>query len=161
MQSKSPIIIIFILFLALISIFNYVRLSHRADEFMDRVEKEVLARYDRKQALDSMKPMILDMAVESGISLEDDDLSVRFLNPGEPGASARGEVVTLQASFNVEWVFLKKRFDQERRREFTNNQPRRAPSDRGFQVGVNVSRPSRDVGSHRKTIDRAKSGQNE
>jgi len=161
MQSKSPLIVIAVLCFGLVTVFNYVRLSQRADSFMDRIGKEALGRHDRNMGLGPLKPVILNMAQDAGINLYEDDITIRFLDPSDLHASTQGDVVEVAASFDVNWIFLKKHFQKTATREFKNGSPGRTPSDRGFQIGVNVSRPSRGMKSHRDTIDRAKTGQME
>ena len=161
------IVVIVALAAVLFTGLTYFNMTKHADRFMVRIEREVVALFDRRDGLGSIEESVMRIAKEEGIALAKEDLTVRIAPINSLGAAMSAPESSTEA------IEVVTRFRLERY-VFSGNYTRRvikyltgAPSGSqsyssgGFSSGVNMSSPSRDIQSHRDSIGRAVRGENE
>ena len=160
------IVIILVIVAVIFTGLSYYNMTKRADRFMLRIERDVVALYDRRDGLQSIEQSVLRIAGEEGIKLEKDDLKVRLAPVNSLGAALAApdnstEAIEVVATFPLEQSIFSANYTR-RVIKYLGAAPAgsQSYSSGGFTGGVNMSHPTRDVQSYRDSVGRAAAGQN-
>jgi uncharacterized membrane protein len=164
------LLVVIILCLALFTGFVYYNMSKQADRFMTRIQREVLELFDRRAGLDPVKEAVQQIADEENIAIQPRDISVQIVPTTSSHAAAAvgmaavdsaGEAIEVTVDFTVEQYLFSRTFTRKAAKQL-KGMPAGGSSHSagGFTGGVNLSHPTRDVHSHRQSVDRAVRGKN-
>lgn len=162
------LLIVIILCVALFTGFVYYNMSKQADRFMTRIQREVLELFDRREGLDPVKEAVQQIAREDNITIHPADITVQIVPTTSSHAAAAvgmaavgsaGEAIEVTVDFTVGQYFYSHTFSRKASKQLKGMPAGGSThSTGGFTGGVNLSHPTRDVHSHRQSVDRAVRG---
>lgn len=146
---------------------SYFNMYKQADRFMLRIERDVLALYDRRNSLDTIDQSVRQIAKQEGINLTENGLKVRLAPVNSLGAAlaapeSSSEAIEVVATFKLERSIFSGNYTR-RVIKYLTDAPAGSSSysSGGFSGGgVNLSSPTRDIQSHRNSVGRAVRGEN-
>ena len=160
------LVVILVIVAVIFTGLSYYNMAKRADRFMIRIEREVLALFDRRDGLDSVKQSVMRVAGEEKIKLEADDLEVRIVPISSLGSALAApdnstEAIEVAATFPLEQSIFSGKYTRRVIKYLSAaSGGSQSYSSGGFPMDVNMSHPTRDVQSYRDSVGRAVAGQN-
>jgi len=163
------IVVIFVA-VSLFAGFTYFMIYQQSIKFTTRIQQEALDLFDRRDGLGFVEGKVKEIAKSENIKLIPDKLVIKYIEPANHQAAAAvgvmapdtgKETLLVTTTFTISRSFISKTFTRSAKKLMTgaDRRPGSHKSAAGFG-GVNLSRPSRDIGSHRKSIKRAVGGRN-
>ena len=155
--------------LALFTGFAYFQIYQEAGKFTNRIQLEALELFDRRDGLDFVTETVKKIAESENIELVPGKLNVRMIATTDHQAASLvdiavpdtgKETLAVTTTFKIKRSFVSQTFTRSATKVMTGADRRATRSSGGFSSGVNISRPTRDINSHRQTIKRAVSGKN-
>ncbi|MBN1298043.1 hypothetical protein JXA80_14790 [bacterium] len=168
-------VVIAVLAFGLFAGFMYFQMFKEADRFMNRVQIEGLEAFDTRNGLRSIEETVRKIAEEEMIILAPAGLEVKVAPTAKARAVAAtgvappvsgSEAIVVTASFKVSRSIFSQTFTRTASKTLHNPVPAASgrssgrSSGGGMTGGVNMSRPTRDVNSHRQSVKRAVGGHN-
>lgn len=142
--------------------YNLVNLEKASDRFMERVNLEVLEKYDPNLGPNFMVDPIAKIAEEERILLPRENIGVGFINPDNISSASAleaisqdsvGEVVAITLTYDIKRHFMTRRFtktiDKALEDWTVSGANRESP---GFPHGVDLPVPARGVQSYRDSV---------
>ena len=162
------LVMVIVLCFALFTGFAYFYMSKQADRFMDRIQHEALELFDRRAGLDSVKDAVQRIAREQKVEIHPNDIKVQIVATTDSPAAAVvgmaaamdsvGEAIEVAVNFTVRQFIYSHTFSRKTSKQLKGTATG-GRSHGGYSGGFDVSRPTRDVHSHRQSVERAVSGQ--
>lgn len=163
-------VVILVLLFGLFAGLMYFQMYKQADRFMHRVQIEALEAFDSRDGFKSIEDTVRKIAAEEQVKLDRNSPKVEVEDTAKARAAAMvgvaparagSEQIVVTATFKIERAIFSQTFTRSAAKVLSGAPVgNRGRSSGGFTGGVNVSRPSRDVGSHRRSINNAVSGKN-
>ena len=163
------LVMVIVFCFALFTGFAYFYMSKQADRFMDRIQHEVLELFDRRSGLEPVSDAVQRIAREQKIEIYPNDIKVKIVATTSSPAAAvvgmaaavdsAGEAIEVVVDFTVRQFIYSHTFSRKTAKQLKGVAAGSRPQS-GFTGGFDVSRPTRDVHSHRQSVERAVSGQN-
>jgi len=163
-------VVILVLVFGLFAGLMYFQMYKQADRFISRVQLEALEAFDSRAGFNSIEEKVREIAAEEKVTLDRNSPEIEITDSARARAVAMvgaappragSEQIVVTATFKVERAIFSHTYTRTASKVLSG-----APvggggrQSGGFTGGVNMSRPSRDIGSHRQSINKAVGGRN-
>ena len=154
----------------LITALSYFQMYQHAERVNMRIEREALALFDRARGISSIENKVREILKDEKVDLVDNGLNLEIINSARthaadmvgisrPNSGAKSVLVT--TTFKTHRFVFSHTYTRKAKKDLYGQNDRAGDSQgrSSAPFGVNMgSQPSRDIGSHRKSIDKAVGG---